>query len=97
MCQEESENQSIEMTAARLALKNLLENHSGASKQQIRRLFLDAVTNDPEIAAVVVREVQDQMFAFDADRATEVIRMMVDNNSDAEGAFASILRDMRAH
>jgi len=85
------------MTAARRTLKALLENNRGASKQEIGRLFLDAVTNDPEIAEIVVREAQDQMFAFDADRATEVIRMMVANDPNAERAFASILRDMRAH
>jgi uncharacterized protein YneF (UPF0154 family) len=85
------------MTAARRTLKILLENNPGASKQEIRRLFLDAVTNDPEIAEVVVRELQDQMFAFDADRATEAIRMMVDNDPNAERVFASILQDMRAH
>jgi hypothetical protein len=97
MCREESEDRALEMTAAMRALKSLLENNPEASKLEIRRLFLDTITNDPEIAQVVARELRDQMLAFDAGRATEVIKMIVDNDPDAERAFASILRDMRAH
>jgi hypothetical protein len=72
------------MSGARRTLKNLLENNPGASKQEIGRLFLDAIMTDPEFAEVLVREVQDQMFAFDADRARGVIRILIDDDPTAE-------------
>jgi hypothetical protein len=84
------------MDSAESTLNRLRENNPRASQEEIRRLFLDAVMNDPEIGKLVVKELQDQMFAFDADRAKELIRMMVDDDPAAEIAFASMLRDMRS-
>ena len=85
------------MADARRTLKDLLGNNPGAPKQEIRRLILDAVMTDPEFAEGIVKELQDQMFAFDANRAKQVIGMMVDDDPAAESAFASMLRDMRSH
>jgi hypothetical protein len=85
------------MSGARRTLKDLLENNFGAPKQEIRRLILDAVMTDSEFAEGMVKELQDQMFAFDANRAKKVIGMMVDDDPAAESAFASMVRDMRSH
>jgi hypothetical protein len=85
------------MNVATRWLNDLLESNSEALEQEVRWLFLDAVMIDPEIARVVVREVQEQMFAFDANRATKVISMIIDDVPGADGAFASMLRDMREH
>jgi hypothetical protein len=85
------------MSGARRTLKDLLDNKPGAPKQEIRRLILDAVMTDPEFAEGMVKELQDQMFAFDANRAKQVIGMMVDDDPAAESAFASMVRDMRSH
>jgi hypothetical protein len=85
------------MSGARRKFKDLLENNPGAPKQEIRRLILDAVMTDPEFGEGMVKELQDQMFAFDANRAKKVIGMMVDDDPAAESAFASMVRDMRSH
>ena len=85
------------MSGARRTLKDLLENNFGAPKQEIRRLILDAVMTNSEFAEGMVKELQDQMFAFDANRAKKVIGMMVDDDPAAESAFASMVRDMRSH
>jgi hypothetical protein len=96
MCQGKSEYESIGNERRQAHLEEPPRKQPRSIETRDRAAISRAIMTDREFAKVLVREVQDQMFAFDADRARAVIRMLVDDAPAAESAFTAMLRDMRS-
>jgi hypothetical protein len=68
---------------------------STLTKEQVFRLWRCAIKDDDTLVEDIIRQLYENIIAFDCQRAEIVIELIVRRNAAAGYAFRSLLRDMR--
>jgi len=68
---------------------------STLTKEQVFRLWRCAIKDDDTLVEDIIRQLYENIIAFDCQRAESVIELIVRRNAAAGCAFRSLLRDMR--
>jgi hypothetical protein len=68
---------------------------STLTKEQVFRLWRCAIKDDDTLVEDIIRQLYENIIAFDCKRAESVIELIVRRNAAAGYAFRSLLRDMR--
>jgi hypothetical protein len=68
---------------------------STLTKEQVFRLWRCAIKDDDTLVEDIIRQLYENIIAFDCQRAESVIELIVRRNAAAGYAFRSLLRDMR--
>jgi hypothetical protein len=68
---------------------------STLTKEQMFRLWRCAIKDDDRLVDDIIRQLYENIIAFDCRRAESVIELFVRRNAAAGCAFRSLLRDMR--
>jgi hypothetical protein len=69
---------------------------STLTKEQVFRLWRCAIKDDDTLVEDIIRQLYENIIAFDCQRAESVIELIVRRNAAADCALRSLLRDMRA-
>lgn len=68
--------------------------NSSLTDQQLFRLWSAAIKDDETLVDEIIRRVYEDMMAFDRDRSTGVMAMIVRRATAARCAFGSLLKDI---
>ena len=78
-------------------LRRLMDEHPDATKNELGKLYVAALRDDPDAAEQVRRKVLDEMLAFDPDRTAAMVQLLAEDGPAGPEAMSALLKDMQRH
>lgn len=70
------------------------ENHPTATKDELEKLYIVALRDDPDAAEATMETVFWELLAFDRDRLAKILLRMKRNGSEAGDSLSAMIVDM---